>query len=380
MSDKIPGLPTLNFSMKSANKAPPKSVQRKPVMLHIKAIPDSNTIEVKHFDHDIGAFIYARSGNVKLLDNERLDGLDHSSLILGGLSPKPAEINPGDFAFNFISDPDQNSKALDDAIDFVEKNQIHCLNHPAKVKRMTRDWLYQQFGELEGVVIPKTLRVSPRYDSDIREMVEAGDISLPMIVRPAGGHDGKNMLLVESLDDIRELQSFAFNGSDYFLIEFQDYCGADGFYRKYRMMWINGKAYPRHLILDRKWNIHGKNRENHMVDNEQLRNEEIAFYKDPESSLGARNYALVHKIFTGIGLDYCGMDFSILPNGDLVIFEANAAMNAVSTDPTALHKESLIGDVFDYQNAYWQEQEKAKVSMLREAAALGVGSQSTPTN
>ncbi|OOY36640.1 hypothetical protein BOV90_11105 [Solemya velum gill symbiont] len=191
MSDKIPGLPTLNFSMKFANKAPPKSVQRKPVMLHIKAIPDSNTIEVKHFDHDIGAFIYARSGNVKLLDNERLDGLDHSSLILGGLSPKPAEINPGDFAFNFISDPDQNSKALDDAIDFVEKNQIHCLNHPAKVKRMTRDGLYQQFGELEGVVIPKTLRVSPRYDSDIREMVEAGDISLPMIVRPAGGHDGK---------------------------------------------------------------------------------------------------------------------------------------------------------------------------------------------
>ncbi len=372
MSDKVPGLPTLNFSMKSANQAPPKRLQKKPVMLHIKAIPDSNTIEVKHFDHDIGAFVYARSGNVKLLANERLDGLDHSYLILGGLSPKHAQINPGDFAFNFISDPDDNSRALDDAINFVEENRIFCLNHPVKVKSLTRDGLYQQFGDMEGVVIPKTLRVTPRYDSDIREIVEAGEISLPMIVRPAGGHDGKNMLLVESLDDIRELQRFAFDGRDYFLIEFQDYKGNDGFYRKYRMMWIGGKAYPRHLIVDRVWNIHGKNRENHMVENEQLRNEEIAFYRDPESSLGAENYELVNKVFSSMGLDYCGMDFSILQNGDLVIFEANAAMNAVSTDPAALHKKSLIGDVFDYQNAYWQEQEKAKIAMLREAAGLSV--------
>ncbi|OOZ38189.1 hypothetical protein BOW52_09100, partial [Solemya elarraichensis gill symbiont] len=274
MSKKTQTFPSLSYSLKQTTREKQASAPaKKPVMLHIKAVPDSNSILVQHFDFELGAFVYAYNGNLKLLADERLEGFEHHSLVLGGSRPKRADIPRVDFAFNYISDPDLSSKALEAAIEFIDSNGIPCLNHPARVKQTSRDGLYLHFGHMDGIVIPKTLRVAPHYCSDIQEIIEKGDISLPIIVRPAGGHDGENMLLLKSLNDIHMLECFAFDGRDYFLIELHDYRNDDGLFRKYRMLSIGGNLYPRHLIIDNEWNIHGKSRYNVMRDNKQLREE-----------------------------------------------------------------------------------------------------------
>jgi hypothetical protein len=274
-------LPSLSFSLKSNSKPKPP---RKPTMLHIKAIPDSNDVKVMAFDHDAVAFVFSFNGNLSLLGNENPDDFSHTNLILGGSHPDPVKLEPFDFAFNFISDADLCSRALDDAIRLVEENSIPCLNHPKLVKQMTRDGVYNYFNHIDGLLIPKTLRVAPHSMREVQELIETGKIRLPLIIRPAGGHNGREMLLLESLEDIYKLECFAFDGRDYFLIEFHDYRSNDGLYRKYRMLWIDGKAYPRHLIIDDVWNIHGKNRYNIMEEHDHLRMEEIAYLENPVTS------------------------------------------------------------------------------------------------
>ncbi len=42
--------------------------------------------------------------------------------------------------------------------------------------------------------------------------------------------------------------------------------------------------------------------------------------------IGPRAWAAIARIGRQLGLDYCGLDFSILPHGQVLVFEANATM------------------------------------------------------
>lgn len=54
--------------------------------------------------------------------------------------------------------------------------------------------------------------------------------------------------------------------------------------------------------------------------------EEKSFLNNPLSYLGSENFNKLCKIRDLIGLDFFGIDFTILPDGKLFIFELNAAM------------------------------------------------------
>jgi hypothetical protein len=54
--------------------------------------------------------------------------------------------------------------------------------------------------------------------------------------------------------------------------------------------------------------------------------EEAGFLDDPEAALGARAWAALCQAGRRIDLDYCGMDFTVRPDGTVLVFEANATM------------------------------------------------------
>ncbi|OOZ38187.1 hypothetical protein [Solemya elarraichensis gill symbiont] len=328
-------------------------------MLHIKAIPDNHEIKVENYDHALGGFNYSYNGNLHLLENERPNEFEHQAMILGGLQPKRIDIPRVDFAFNFICDPDISRKSLEYAVQFVDGNSLPTLNHPAKVLRLTRDGLFQHFSDINGPLIPRTLRISPHSCKEVQAIVEAGDVVLPLIIRPAGRHGGQGMYLLKSLDDIHELERFAFDGRDYYLIEFHDYRSDDGFYRKYRMIWIDGKIYPRHLIIDKEWKIHGANKNNFMRDTEKFIQEEIEYLDNFEEVLGNDGVSNVRTLFSEIGLDYCGMDFSLLPDNRLFVFKANPAMN------TSINKAHPASK---HRDRHLLMHEQAKMEMLSQFA------------
>ena len=54
--------------------------------------------------------------------------------------------------------------------------------------------------------------------------------------------------------------------------------------------------------------------------------EEIAYLEDPSGALGAAAWETIGAIGRCLDLDYAGADVSILPDGRVVVFEANATM------------------------------------------------------
>jgi hypothetical protein len=47
-------------------------------------------------------------------------------------------------------------------------------------------------------------------------------------------------------------------------------------------------------------------------------------------ALGEKAVAALHEIQRTLGLDYAGIDFSLSQEGEIILFEANAAMNVIA--------------------------------------------------
>ena len=57
-----------------------------------------------------------------------------------------------------------------------------------------------------------------------------------------------------------------------------------------------------------------------------MQEEEQSFLNDPVGYLGSENLDKLYKIRDLVGLDFFGIDLTVLPDGTLFIFELNAAM------------------------------------------------------
>ena len=63
-----------------------------------------------------------------------------------------------------------------------------------------------------------------------------------------------------------------------------------------------------------------------MSSDPSLQEQEKRFLNDPESCIGPNALCALEQIQKLIGLDYFGIDFALDVSGDLIVFEANAAM------------------------------------------------------
>ena len=63
--------------------------------------------------------------------------------------------------------------------------------------------------------------------------------------------------------------------------------------------------------------------------NQDLMDNEHAFLADPVTYLGQKNFARLESLGRLYDLDFLGVDFNIIGDGDMVIFEANPAMNCI---------------------------------------------------
>ena len=70
-----------------------------------------------------------------------------------------------------------------------------------------------------------------------------------------------------------------------------------------------------------------------MADKPDHRLEEASFLGDMRAALGDKAIAALERIQDALGLDYAGIDFGLGPDGDLLLFEANATMVIAPPDP-----------------------------------------------
>jgi glutathione synthase/RimK-type ligase-like ATP-grasp enzyme len=310
-------------------------------VLNILGVNDRNRIDVVVNKGDMLKSELNFSGNLPLLEFLKPTGVTFTKVVLGGHKSSRIDIGNVDIAFNSICDADANIQTLENAIEIIETLNLKVINKPQKILETTRDKIYKKMKDAETFFMPKTLRVNPQYVKDIIKLIEDNEISLPFIFREAGAHGGKSSLLVHSLDEIQNLQSFAFDGREYYITEYVDFCGNDGLYRKYRIIVVDGKPYMRHMVASKNWAIHAGTREELMVEEEYLRAEEKIFFKE-----GTTKFSLmIEEITQKVGLDFFGFDFSVMKDGRPILFEANACMNSLSmshkTTQFAYHLEKV---------------------------------------
>lgn len=243
--------------------------------------------------------------------------------------------------FNLVTDPDQHPQTLATLGKLLRGFRGKVINRPEAVLRTTRDQVAKRLEGIEGLHVPKILRLRNPSSGSASIAAQRAGLAFPLIVRLAGTHTGTIVGLVHGPD---ELDAAAAGPGAFILTEFVDFRSDDGIYRKYRVFFIGKRRIFRHLISSDGWSIHAKERFDFMAKYPSLIDEEKDLLKDPAGLLPEPASGALDAIRERLGLDYFGIDFAIAPDGRAVLFEANATMNffpVVDLDPFA-HIQCVI--------------------------------------
>jgi tetratricopeptide (TPR) repeat protein len=228
---------------------------------------------------------------------------------------------PHDVVFNGIGDADRCKIPLERARAALRNSRARVINDPDRVLATGRAGIAERFAGIAGVVVPRTELV-PRAEITPEALAENG-WTFPLLVRVPGYQAGRYF---EHVNDPSLLAAALprLPGKELLLIAFLDARGADGFARKYRVLFVDGRLYPVHLAVSRDWKVHYFSSD--MADRADHRDEERRFLDDMRATLGKRVMAAIEAIGRKLGLDYGGVDFAIGAAGDVIVFEANATM------------------------------------------------------
>jgi glutathione synthase/RimK-type ligase-like ATP-grasp enzyme len=288
------------------------------------------------------------------------DKIFRTFVVLPNVYDPDAPLPPHDVVFNAIGDADSCALALDRAVTLVERTFAPVINPPAAVLGTGRAANARRLGEIPGVVAPVIANLSRAVlsSTDATEALAHRGLEFPLLLRAPGCHNGRHFLRVENADGLKAALN-DLPGDELIAIRYLgDARGADGKYRKYRVMMIGGWLYPLHLAISSHWKIHYVTADM----NEQHRAEEAKFLRDMPGVLGPVAMAALADIQEVLGLDYAGIDFGLSASGEVLLFEANATMIVV---PPGLERR------WDYRRAAVQRVEDAVRQMLAGKALDG---------
>jgi hypothetical protein len=269
------------------------------------------------------------------------DKVFRTFVVLPNAYDPDAPLPPHDVVFNAIGDADSCALALDRAVTLMERTFAPVINSPAAVLGTGRAANSRRLGAIPGVVAPVIANLSRAVlgSTDATEALARRGLHFPLQL-----NGGRHSLRVENADGLEAALS-ELPGEELTAIRYPgDARGADGRSRKYRVMMIGGWLYPLHLTAD-------------MAD-AQHRAEEEKFLRDMPAVLGPPAMAALADIQEALGLDYAGIEFGLSARGEVLLFEANAAMTVAP--PGQDHR-------WDYRRAAVQRVEDAVRKMLAPA-------------
>jgi tetratricopeptide (TPR) repeat protein len=249
---------------------------------------------------------------------------------------------------NGIADPDRGRAALERATELFLSSRVPLLNEPAAVLATERHANAARLAGVPGTIVPESARLT--RDALLR----AQGLHFPLLLRAPGFHQGRHFLRVDRDADLANAVA-QLPGDEILAMGFVDLAAPDGTVRKFRAMAIGGELYPLHLAIGEGWNVQYDSAA--MAEHPDRRAEEAFFLADMPAAIGAAAMAALTRIVELLGLDYAGIDFGLTRAGELVVFEANAAMAVIAPD----------------DDARWDYRRKATARIHAAMRALAVG-------
>lgn len=238
--------------------------------------------------------------------------------------PPRGVLPPFDVIFNIIGHSEQSGTTLKLLENWFPKLGERVLNDPAHVQRLSRDGVARDFADLEGALVPVTRRVSRS------NIVVDGSY----VIRPVGSQAGSNFSKIETPEELSAYLA-ATPGDEFYLMPFVDYRRKDGYFRKYRIIFVGGVPYAHHLAISQNWMVHYYNALN--AQEQWIRDEEERFVADVGNVFDGPRARVLEEIARRVGLDYFGIDCSVLEDGRVLIFEIDPAVIVHLADSVELY-------------------------------------------
>ena len=262
----------------------------------------------------------------KLVDDQRFQ----TTALAAEFHDPSASLPAHRLVFNAIGDADLCREDLLAAQALCDRSVMPVINPPANVLETRRMDNARRLGGLPGVRAPRVALM--RGEAISADALAAEGFGFPLLLRSPGFHTGRHFVRVDAAEAL-DATVAALPGPELMAIEHLDARGPDGFARKYRVMMIDGRLYPLHLAASPDWKVHYFT--GAMGDREDFRDEEARFLEQMPQALGPRAMEALAAIQETMGLDYAGVDFALGPEGELLLFEANATMNIIAPDASA---------------------------------------------
>jgi tetratricopeptide (TPR) repeat protein len=268
-----------------------------------------------------------------------------------------AQLPAFDLVFNAIGDPDIAAPLGGRLARFEAQCSRPLLNPNSAITRTSRHKLPALLDGLDDVQTAPCVRYErPGEAEDLKALASLladHAVTFPLLARPVSAHGGDGLILC---DTIKTLQTrLSTQAGAQYLTAFRDCQSADGFYRKYRVIYVDRRPLPYHLVISPHWIAHYFSAD--MESHAWKLDEERRFLQDPRAALGERAMNAIEAIGQRLDLDYGGIDFTLLPDGQVFVFEANATMLAHYERGSGVlaHKNQHVQhivDVFEHMLAH----------------------------
>jgi len=259
-----------------------------------------------------------------------------------------SSLPPHDLIVNTIACPDRERNSLEILSRYLRENaHAPLINAPKQVLQTTRNENYTRLHNMPGMTFPLTLRAKRLR---LFQTIEKSGLSFPIILRRVGTQSAVSTQKIETSDAIADYLDTT-EGDEFYAIEFIDCRFKEKYFRKLRLFCIDGKLYPAVCHIDAVWNVHGGNRKTLMKKNPWMQDEEKHFLENYTAYIGIENRRRLESLHAIIELDFYGIDFTLMEDNSILIFELNAAMRHsfvhAETLPYLTPYLSKISDAFE---------------------------------
>jgi|SRR5665213_2472316 len=263
----------------------------------------------------------------------------------------PSPLPDHDVAIVIASDSEDCRDALRQIDAAAPRWPRPLLNPPQLICNLDRDKLHLLVRGIEGLDIPATVAVTRAQLSDVvRSSLPLSDIAaeltFPLIVRPRGSHAGVGLA---KLDDRAAIAGYLAERKEeqFFVSRFVNYASEDGQFRKYRVVFVDGRPYACHMAIADRWDIWYLNAR--MSDSAAKRLEEETFMRTFDIGFARRHQSALAGMAERIGLDYFTIDCAETRDGSLLIFEADNTAVVHNMDPPSVfpYKATHMRKIFD---------------------------------
>lgn len=254
-------------------------------------------------------------------------------LVLAPDQALPAELPEHDVMVCAGSEQDPESLARMQAL--FRAWPLPAINDPSLLPNLARDRLPVVLDGAAGVHVPASRILSSAVLEQLaagRRRVDAwlpgGDF--PVLLRPLGSHAGTGLVKLDSPDALAAHLA-AEGGSEWVVTPFVDYSGTDGLFRKYRVAFVDGRAHLCHMAVSSRWMVHYLNAG--MTESADKRAEEAAAMETFDAGFARRHADAFAALCARLKFDYFSIDCAELPDGRLLVFEADTVALVHMMDP-----------------------------------------------